>query len=249
MELGLKDRVALVTGGARGIGAGIAMALAREGCDVAVADRYPPEPPDEVEASIREAGRSFLAMGADVRDMTRSEEVVGEVVETLGRLDILVCNAGISRDHVIWKMSEKDWDEVIGINLKGCFTYAKAAAPVFRTQGSGRIVNVSSINGLRGKFGVSNYAASKAGIIGLTKTLAKELGAFGVTVNAVAPGMVQTGLTESLTPEVLAAATAETVTGRLAHTEDVADLVVFLCSERASHITGEVVKVDGGQYI
>jgi 3-oxoacyl-[acyl-carrier protein] reductase len=146
-------------------------------------------------------------------------------------------------------MTERQWDDVIDVNLKGCFNYTRAVAPVFREQGSGRIVNLSSINGLRGKFGQANYAASKAGVVALGKTAARELGRFNVNVNTVAPGMVMTELTRTLPAEIIARAQGETVLGRLADPEDVADTVVFLCSERARHITGEVIQVDGGQYI
>jgi 3-oxoacyl-[acyl-carrier protein] reductase len=170
-------------------------------------------------------------------------------VHALGRLDILVCNAGITRDAVVWKMSEEAWDQVLDVNLKGCFTFCRAAAPVFRAQRSGRIVTISSINGLRGKVGQANYAASKAGMVALTKTLARELGPSGVTVNCVAPGLVATEMMASLPTEVLDRALKESALGRIAQPEDVAQVVAFLCSDRARHVTGEVIKVDGGQYI
>ena len=146
-------------------------------------------------------------------------------------------------------MDEEAWDQVLDVNLKGCFSYARAVAPVMRAGSWGRIVATSSINGLRGKFGQANYAASKAGLIGLCKTLAKELGRYGVTANVVAPGMVRTEMTASLPEEAVEGALSETVLGRLAEPEDVADAVCFLCSERARHVTGSVLKVDGGQYV
>jgi 3-oxoacyl-[acyl-carrier protein] reductase len=146
-------------------------------------------------------------------------------------------------------MTERQWDEVINVNLKGCFTYNRAAAQVFMERRSGKIVNIASINGLRGKFAQANYAASKGGIIALTKSLAKELGKFNVNVNCVAPGMVMTEMARTLGPQFLDAAVEETVLGRLATPDDVANVVVFLCSELSRHVTGEVVKVDGGQYI
>jgi Dehydrogenases with different specificities (related to short-chain alcohol dehydrogenases) len=158
-----------------------------------------------------------------------------------------VCNAGITRDAMIWKMTEEAWDQVIDVNLKGCFTYCRAVAGLFRTQQHGRIVNIASINGLRGKAGQANYAASKAGIMALTRTLARELGPKGVNVNCVAPGMVRTEMAAKLPPAVLEKAIAETALGRIAEPEDVARVVVFLCSEAARHITGEVIRVDGGQ--
>ena len=246
MDLGLSGRAALVTGGARGIGAAIAETLAAEGCDVMIVDRSLERAPDVV-AAVEAAGARAHAVEADVRSMSAAEDVVAQAVATFGRLDVLVCNAGINRDAVLWKMTEEAWDDVIDVNLKGYFNYNRAVAPVLRGRGWGRIVNVASINGLRGKRGQANYAAAKAGEIALTKTVARELGAFGVTVNAVAPGMVTTPMTRGLPAEVLERAVSETVLGRLADPHDVANAVVFLCSERARHITGEVVRVDGGQ--
>ncbi|MDH3222718.1 MAG: SDR family oxidoreductase [Gemmatimonadota bacterium] len=246
--MGLDGRVALVTGAAKGIGRAVARSLGREGCDLALVDLDGPAV-ETLAREIRDAGGTALGIEADVPNVAQAVQVIDEVRDELGSLDILVCNAGIGRDRVIWKMAEEDWDRVLDVNLKGCFAYARAAAPVMRAGGWGRIVATSSINGLRGKFGQANYAASKAGMIGLCKTLAKELGRFGVTVNVVAPGMVRTEMTEVLPAEVLEQALAETVLGRLAEPEDVADVVGFLCSERARHVTGAVLKVDGGQYI
>jgi NAD(P)-dependent dehydrogenase (short-subunit alcohol dehydrogenase family) len=164
-------------------------------------------------------------------------------------LDILVCNAGITRDGMLWKLTEEAWDQVLAVNLKGSFAYCRAAAPVFRAQKSGRIVTIASINGLRGKAGQANYAASKAGMVALTKTVARELGPSGVTANCVAPGLVRTGMAEQLPPEIQERAIAETAIGRMAEPEDVAGMVAFLCSDRAHHITGTVMQVDGGQYM
>jgi 3-oxoacyl-[acyl-carrier protein] reductase len=249
MGLNLENRVAIVTGGSRGIGAAIARELARRGCDIAVVDVAPPEAAADVRKEIEHAGRRVLVIQSDVSDFGAAPQVVSQVVEEFGRLDILVCNAGIFRDSAIWKMTEEQWDEVLNTNLKGCFNYCRASAPVFREQDSGKIVNITSINGMRGKFGLSNYAASKGGIIALTKTVAKELGRSGVNVNAVAPGMVATGMGQEVPPEVLDQAASETVLGRIASPEDIAAVVAFLCSEDARHITGEIIKVDGGQYI
>ena len=186
---------------------------------------------------------------ADVSSVAAAAECVATTVRDLGRLDVLVCNAGITRDAVIWKMTEEAWDAVLDVNLKGCFTYCRAAAPVLRGQKRGRIVTIASINGLRGKFGQSNYAASKAGVMALTKSLARELGAFGVTVNCVAPGFIRSDMTDRLPADVVSGAVTESALGRLGEPEDVARTVAFLCSEGARHITGEVIKVDGGQYI
>jgi 3-oxoacyl-[acyl-carrier protein] reductase len=247
MKLGLEGKVALVTGGAAGIGAAIAVALAREGCDVAVVGRRTAA--GGTVQAIEALGRRARAVMADVRDLAAAERAVETVVGELGRLDILVCNAGITSDATVWKMSEEQWDNVIDVNLKGYFNYNRAAARVFIDRKGGKIVNIASINGLRGKFGQANYAASKGGIISMSKTLARELGKFNVNVNVVAPGMVLTDMARALPAEFLDKAVDETVLGRLATTDDCADIVVFLCSDRARHITGEVIKVDGGQYI
>ena len=245
MNLGLESHAALVTGGASGIGAAIAVALAREGCDVAIVDRRNGGPVDAV-ASL---GRRGLVYAADVRDAAAAAGAVEDTVSAFGRLDILVCSAGVTADSAIWKMTERQWDEVIAVNLKGVFNYNQAAARVFKERKGGKIVNLSSINGMRGKFGQSNYAASKGGVIALSKSLARELGRFNVNVNVIAPGMVATDMTRRLPPDVIEAARAETLLGRIASPEDCAELAVFLCSERARHITGEVIQVDGGQYL
>ena len=246
MDLQLTDKVALVTGGAAGIGAAIAATLAREGCAVAIVDlQAPAEPPSALQAF----GRTARVYPGDVREFSHAERVVEAVRRDFGRLDVLVCNAGITDDAVTWKMTESQWDRVIAVNLKGCFNYCRAAAAVFREQKSGRIVNIASINGLRGKFAQANYAASKGGVIAFSKTLARELGKYNVNVNVVAPGMVNTDMARALPQEFITAAVGETVLGRLATPEECADLVAFLCSERARHITGEVVQIDGGQYL
>lgn len=235
-------RVVLITGGMSGIGLATAEAFQRAGDTVCLVDKQ--ETPAG-QAVVRASGGRFF--DEDVRDGTMAEKVVEEAVVTAGRLDVLVNNAGISRDHVLWKMSEKDWDEVLEVNLKGAFNYLRAAAPVFRRQQRGKVVNVSSINGLRGRVGLANYAASKAGLIALTRTAARELGPSNVNVNAVAPGMVTTPLTEHLPSEVFAQAIRESALGRLAVPQDVAEVILFLCSEAARHITGQVIVVDGGQ--
>jgi 3-oxoacyl-[acyl-carrier protein] reductase len=249
VDLGLTGRAALVTGGGRGIGAAVARELAREGCDVALVDLDAFDAAEAVAREIRGSGRRALAIQADVTSLAAAEATVQTVVRDFGRLDILVCNAGISRDAMVWKLTEEAWDEVLAVNLKGSFVYCRAAALVFRVQKSGRIVTIASINGLRGKAGQANYAASKAGMVALTKTVARELGPAGVTVNCVAPGMVRTGMAERLPPEIRERAIAETAVGRIAEPEDVAGMVAFLCSDRARHLTGAVIKVDGGQYM
>ena len=249
MDLELAGKAALITGGGRGIGAAVARALAGEGCDVALVDLCAFDAAQSLATDLCAGGRNALAIRADVSDLRAAEAAVATTVETFGRLDILVCNAGITRDAVVWKLSEQAWDEVMTVNLKGTFAYCRAAAPVFRAQRMGRVVTVASINGLRGKAGQSNYAASKAGIAALTKTLARELGPAGVTVNCIAPGMVRTEMIASLSPEIQQTAEREAALGRIGEPEDVASVVAFLCSARARHVTGTVIKVDGGQYI
>lgn len=244
----LAGQAALITGAGRGIGAAIARELALAGCDVAMVDVDLPAM-SEVAAAIRAGERRVLTLEADVTSIAAAEECVGATHRAFGRLDILVCNAGITRDAMVWKMTEAAWDEVLSVNLKGCFTYCRAAAPVLRARGRGRIVTIASINGLRGKAGQSNYAASKAGVVALTKSLARELGPSGVTANCVAPGFIRTGMTDRLPPEIVDVALAETALGRLGEPEDVARVVRFLCSDAARHITGAVIRVDGGQYL
>lgn len=243
----LAGQAALVTGAGRGIGAAIAREFARAGCDVALVEFGAFDEAQSLADELRRSGRRAVAIRADVSDVGAAERAVAAAVEAFGRLDHLVCNAGITRDAMIWKMTEEAWDQVIDVNLKGCFAYCRAVAGLFRAQQHGRIVNIASINGLRGKAGQANYAASKAGIMALTRTLARELGPKGVNVNCVAPGMVRTEMAAKLPPAVLEKAIAETALGRIAEPEDVARVVVFLCSEAARHITGEVIRVDGGQ--
>ena len=249
MELGLTGKAAIVTGGRGGIGAAIALSLAKEGCDVAVVDRVADDETRAVARGVEAAGRRSAVFEADVRDFAAAESVVARAAQAFGRLDILVGNAGVTADAMSWKMSEEQWDTVLDVNLKGCFAYARAVAPVLRARRGGRMVFIASINGLRGKAGQANYAASKAGIIALGKTLARELGPSGVTVNVVAPGMVRTAMAESLPADVIQRAVDETQLGTLATPEDIADAVVYLCSERARHVTGAVLQVDGGQDI
>ncbi len=249
MDLGLEGKNAIVTGGSLGIGTAVALGLAKEGCNVAINYRRHDTEAKEVVRKIEEMGRKGLAIKADVSSYNDAQNMVDTVIKEFGRLDIMVCNAGINWDGVIWKMSEQQWDTVINVNLKGYFNYNKAAARVFKDQKGGKIVNISSINGLRGKFGQVNYSASKGGEIAMSKSLARELGKFNVNVNVVAPGMVMTEMARNIPPEFLNKAVNETVLGRIATAEDCADVVVFLCSDRSRHITGEVIQVDGGQYI
>ena len=249
MDLGLIGNSAIVTGGSMGIGTAIALELANEGCNVAINYKRHDTEAKKVVEEIVAMGRKALAIKADVTSYTDAQKMVETVIKEFGKLDILVCNAGINWDGVIWKMSEEQWDQVINVNLKGYFNYNKAAALIFKDKKSGKIVNISSINGLRGKFAQTNYSASKGGEIAMSKALAKELGKFNVNVNVVAPGMVMTEMARNIPPEFLNNAIDETVLGRIATADDVAHLVAFLCSDKARHITGEVFKIDGGQYI
>lgn len=245
----LEGKNAIVTGGSLGIGAAIAVKLAEDGANVAINYRRHDAEAREVAKRIEELGRKALVVKADVAVGEDAERMFDQVLEHFGSLEILVCNAGINRDKLIWKMSENDWDQVINVNLKGYFFYNKLAARIFKDNRYGKIVNITSINGMRGKFGQTNYSASKGGEIALTKALAKELGKFNVNVNAIAPGMVMTEMASKIPAEFLNKALDETVLGRIAEPEDIANVVSFLCSDRSRHITGEIIKVDGGQYI
>ena len=247
--MALEGKKAIVTGGSLGIGAAIARELARSGSDVAINYRKHDAEAKQVVADIEAMGRRGLALKADVSSFGDAQRMVAQVVETFGGLDILVNNAGINRDGVIWKMTEEQWDQVIEVNLKGYFNYIRAVVGTFKEQKSGKIINITSINGLRGKFGQTNYAAAKAGIIGLTKSLARELGRSSVNVNAVAPGLIETDMMKDAPEKIREAALAEIVLGRLGKPQEVASVVTFLCSEAARHITGQVIQVDGGQYI
>ena len=226
---------ALVTGGSSGIGLGIVNMLTADGYNVGVLDV-------QLDASQQAWGRVV-----DVSDSAQVNAAIAEFTED--GLDVLVNNAGIVRDNVSWKMTDKEWQQVIDVNLTGVFNCCRASIPFMRSANKGSIVNIASINGLRGKFGQTNYSAAKAGVIGLTKALAKETARFNVTVNAIAPGMIDTKILEDMSDAQRESAVNEILLGRIGKVEDVAGAVAFLCSERARFITGEVIKVDGGQYI
>lgn len=238
-----------MTGGSRGIGRAICVDLAEHGADVAFTYRSDGEGAAATAKAIEAAGARALALRADGADPAASGVAVSEVVARLGRLDVLVNNAGANKDGVVWKMSDAAWDDVLDADLGAAFRYTRAVVPVFREAGGGRVINISSINGLRGKFGQSNYAAAKAGLIGFTKSVARELGAFKITANVVAPGLIETDMVKAMPDEAKAKSLAEIVLGALGQPEDVAAAVTFLAGPRAKHITGVVLQVDGGQYL
>ncbi|MER3474166.1 MAG: 3-oxoacyl-[acyl-carrier-protein] reductase [Armatimonadota bacterium] len=244
----LEGKIALVTGAgkdSRGIGHGIAVALAREGADVAVASHTLANALRVADA-VQAMGRRSLALEMDVSQAGSVEAGVAEVLNAFGRIDILVNNAGITRDALLVRMREEDWDAVLDVNLKGAFLCSRAVAKVMIKQRAGCIVNITSIMGLTGGAGQANYSAAKAGLIGLTRSLARELGSRGIRVNAVAPGWIETAMTDSLPQTVREAILKQIPLGRLGRAEDVADAVVFLCSEESAYITGQVLTVDGG---
>jgi 3-oxoacyl-[acyl-carrier protein] reductase len=247
----LEGKNALVTGGSQGIGAAASLELAREGANICLTYRKHEAEAKKYAEEIRQMGRKALAVQCDIASFADAERVVKAALDEFGSLEILVNNAGMNWDGVSWKMTEEQWDRVLEVNLKGYFNFTRQVAPVFKDRKYGKIINVTSINGLRGKFGQTNYSASKAGIIGYTKALAKELGAFGVNVNAVAPGLIETAmLRESeARDKIIDLAMAESALKRVGQPEDLANLVAFLASDKAKHITGEIIKIDGGQYI
>lgn len=245
----LDGKVALVTGGSVGIGTAISLALAQNGADVALTFRTHEQEALAIAEKIKAMGRRAQAYKIDISDFDAVQKLAQQIMDDFGGLDILVNNAGMNWDGVIWKMTEEQWDRVLNVDLKGTFNFIRSVAPIFKEQQSGKIINITSINGMRGRFGQSNYSAAKAGAIGLTKTVAKELGKYNVNVNAVAPGLIETEMIKSMPEDFRQRSMAETVFNRLGQPEDIALLVTFLSSEKAKHITGEVIKVDGGQYI
>lgn len=247
----LEGKNAIVSGGSQGIGTAVSLEFAREGANVAVLYRSSEAEAKEVVKQIEAMGRKAIACKCDIASFADAERVVKEALAAFGRIDILVNNAGMNWDGVCWKMTEEQWDRVIEVNLKGYFNFTRQVAPLFKEQKSGKIVNITSINGMRGKFGQTNYSASKAGIIGFTKACAKELGAFGVNVNAVAPGLIETPMLKNneARDKIVDMAMKEMALNRVGQAEDVAAVISFMASDKACHITGECIKVDGGQYI
>ena len=244
----LKDKVAVVTGAGRegkGIGRSICLALAKEGARIVIAD-FVKEAADSVVEEVTALGIEAISFKADVSQAADADALIQGAVDAFGSVDILVNNAGITRDALLMRMTDEQWDAVLDTNLKGSFNCIRAASRQMLRQRSGRIVNIASVMGLIGNIGQANYSASKAGMIGLTKTAARELGSRGITVNAVAPGFIQTAMTEELPEQVRENIGKQIPLVRLGTPEDVAGAVVFLCSDAASYITGQVLNVDGG---
>jgi len=246
MSIELKNKNCLVTGGSRGIGKAIALNFARNGANVVITYARSADAAEEVKKQMEELGVQADAVQADAVDFNRAEEVINDIVSEWGSLDVLVNNAGITKDNLILRMSEEQWEDVLTTNLKSVFNYCKAAAkPMMRNRG-GSIINIGSVVGISGNAGQSNYAASKAGLIGFTKSYAKELASRGIRANVVAPGYIVTDMTGELDEKVLETIKAETPLGRAGNVDEVAETVSFLASELSSYITGEVIRVDGG---
>jgi len=244
----LEGKKAVVTGAGRGIGKSIALALAGAGADVAVFEVDQDLAAPVVE-EVEKAGRKAHAIAVDVSSFSEVEEGINKILDLWGSIDIVVNNAGITRDNLLIRMGEEDWDAVVGVNLKGAFNLCRAVGRALMKQKSGCIVNIASIIGLMGNAGQANYAASKGGLIALTKSLAKELAPRGVRVNAIAPGFIATSMTDKIPEQIKEKMVASIPLGRMGQPEDVARVVVFLASPSAEYITGQVLVVDGGLYM
>jgi len=249
MQDKLTDQIALITGASRGIGRAIALALAENGATVIVNYNGSEEKANEVVDEITAKGGSAEAVKCNVSDYSECEKMIGNILETYGKVDILVNNAGITRDNLIMKMSEEDYDCVLNTNLKGTFNTIKHLSRSFLKNRSGKIINISSVSGVMGNPGQANYSASKAGVIGLTKSVARELSSRGICVNAVAPGFIETEMTKSLSESVMDEAKKSIPLGRIGQVEDIANTVVFLAGKESNYITGQVICVDGGMSI
>ncbi|ADQ40647.1 3-oxoacyl-(acyl-carrier-protein) reductase [Caldicellulosiruptor acetigenus I77R1B] len=245
MEL-LKDKVVLITGASRGIGRAIALKFAQNGANVIINYSSSQSQAEELKEEIEKIGTKAMIIKCDVSNADEVSQMFSQVEKEFGRLDILVNNAGITKDGLILRMNEEDFDKVIAINLKGAFLCARAAAKMMVKQRSGNIINISSVVGIAGNIGQANYAASKAGIIGLTKSLAKELASRNIRVNAIAPGFIKTDMTEVLSDKVKEAMLSSIPLGRFGEADEVANVALFLASNLSSYITGQVIVVDGG---
>ena len=242
----LKNKIALITGAGRGIGRAIAIALAKEGAEVVINYNGSEERAKEVKQTIEENGGKASIYKCNVSDFAACEAMIKDIVKEYGHLDILVNNAGITKDGLIMKMKEEDFDSVLNVNLKGTFNTIRHSARQMLKQRSGKIINISSVSGILGNVGQANYAASKAGVIGLTKATARELASRGITVNAVAPGFIETDMTAVLPEKVKEASVSQIPLGKFGSPEQVASAVAFLASSDAAYITGQVLHVDGG---
>lgn len=245
----MDGKTVLITGGNSGIGKETAVGLAKLGANVVFTSRDNAKGEAAAADIRRRVGREVAWMQLELASFEAIRRFAGDFLGRYPRLDVLVNNAGMNRDAVVWKMTDAEWDQVIDADLSAAFRYTRASVPIFREAGVGRIVNIASINGLRGKFGQSNYSAAKAGLIGFTKSIARELGAFNITANVVAPGLVEGDMSRAMPDEARQRSLAETVLGRLGTAEDVAAAVTFLAGPGAGHITGAVLQVDGGQDI
>ena len=242
----LEGKVALITGAARGIGKAIALKFASEGCDIAFTDLVIDENGKKTEEEIAAFGVKAKGYASNAADFEACHNVVAEVVKDFGRLDILVNNAGITKDGLMMRMSEAQWDAVIGVNLKSAFNFVHAVTPVMMRQRTGSIINMASVVGVHGNAGQANYSASKAGMIGLAKSVAQELGSRGIRANAIAPGFIMTAMTDALSEEVKAEWCKKIPLRRGGTPEDVANIATFLASDMSSYVSGQVIQVDGG---
>ena len=245
----LEGKVALITGAAKGIGRAIALAMAAEKATVVINYNGSKERAEQVLEEVKALGADGCVYQCNVADTADTDAMIKEIIKTYGHLDILVNNAGITKDGLIMKMREEDFDRVLNVNLKGTFNTIRHSARQMLKQRSGKIINISSVSGILGNVGQANYAASKAGVIGLTKTMARELGSRGITVNAIAPGFVDTEMTEVLSEEIRENACKQIILGRFGKPEDIANAAVFLASDKADYITGQVISVDGGMNV
>jgi 3-oxoacyl-[acyl-carrier protein] reductase len=243
-----KDKIAVITGASRGIGRSIALALAEAGAKIVAVD-LDPVATDAIVAELKEKGTEAIAVIGNVTVTEDTEKMIDAAIAAFGRVDILVNNAGITRDGLLMRMKDEDWDAVMTVNLKGAFLCSRAAAKVMTKQRYGRIINIASVVGQMGNAGQANYCASKAGLIGLTKSNARELAKRNVTVNAVAPGFIATAMTDALPEKVREELTAQIPLARLGSADDIANAVVFLALEKSAYITGQVIAVNGGMYM